>query len=465
MNDNHLWWKLNQGYRVNAVDGTTQREEGCACTLHFYEAYPGDRISLLDLKYQFSVIKYEKKWDEKYIYTYAYQADENWTTYYRPESGRFPWQQEDYIFTEECYYRIEIKCMPEYEGGVTDSLDKILELTETDRTEIVNEFDNRRKEIFAAEIEKAVDKVTNELEGANRDKLLIYFLLSDSHYTVNGTWEDTIGNMLDVRNGLQSKGISLDGIIHLGDVTDGMIPAEINSDYVKKCFSDLKKISSPIYCTIGNHDSNYFRLNPERFSIDEIKELYLSNLAYKPFPDGLDRQIPEQCYYEINHPNKKLRMIFLNSFNPAEEVRYGYDDVQLNWLEDRLEDIRSNNSDWKVIIFSHVPPTPRLHVWNARMRGWERLKNILSAFQADTNNLIAFVHGHNHADQIDEEDGYKIVSIGCNKCEYFEDHKPEGATAYPRKKGTVSQDLWDIAIINPDTKQIKTIRFGAGCSK
>ena len=78
---------------------------------------------------------------------------------------------------------------------------------------------------------------------------------------------------------------------------------------------------------------------------------------------------------------------------------------------------------------------------------------------------MAYVHGHNHADQIYEKRDFPIISLGCNKCEYFVDKKPKGSITYERKLGTVSQDLWDAMVINTDQNQIDFIRFGAGDDK
>ena len=78
---------------------------------------------------------------------------------------------------------------------------------------------------------------------------------------------------------------------------------------------------------------------------------------------------------------------------------------------------------------------------------------------------MAYVCGHNHADQIFYEKRFPIVALGCNKCEYFKDKKPEGSCTYERRVGTVSQDLWDVMVVNPEENRIDFVRFGAGEDK
>lgn len=214
---------------------------------------------------------------------------------------------------------------------------------------------------------------------------------------------------------------------------------------------------------IGNHDSNYFRNNPERFSKEETARLYLREC--------------DKCYYYMDYPAQRLRMVFLDSFDPAEEIRYGFSEEVLDWLEEVLA---QTMPDWYVLVCSHVPPTPRIHYWSKEIRGSHRLLGILRDFQSRTakteqrtggedvsgnashGHLLGFVHGHNHADQVDYEEGFPIISIGCNKCEYFEDKKPQGAIVCERELGAVSQDLWDVLAVSVKDGTLDFIRFGAG---
>ncbi len=75
---------------------------------------------------------------------------------------------------------------------------------------------------------------------------------------------------------------------------------------------------------------------------------------------------------------------------------------------------------------------------------------------------MAYIHGHNHADQIYQERAFPIISIGCNKLEDFKDKKPEGAYTPDRKRFTVTQELWDVMIVSCDNDKIEFVRFGAG---
>ena len=69
--------------------------------------------------------------------------------------------------------------------------------------------------IFTEEVYKTADKV---MEQQVNGKSLVFALLADSHCTVNGTWNDTVSNIAAVH-----ERVGLDGIIHLGDLSDGML--------------------------------------------------------------------------------------------------------------------------------------------------------------------------------------------------------------------------------------------------
>ena len=440
-------WKATTGYTINAVSGIAEKGVHYNCTLYFYLANPGDVLHLIDDDYEYAVATYAPDVEAKYIYTYDYQPEESWTTYRRDFSVD-QFTQEDYVFTKKAYFRVVLRRKETAIKNVTTGNDLKAPLETPINLPEILQWRKREQEkpcrsgLFEAEVRETVRAVC-EKQG---DGTLNFIILSDTHYTVNGTWEDTADNLRRVSKALEAKGVKLDGIIHLGDATDGLLPAELTRHYVMETLADLRALGYPFYYVPGNHDSNYFRGNPERFTMEEMRDLYLPGYEHLYYDIVIDFTTP-------------LRMIFLDSFDPGEQVRYGFHDQELEWLENLLG---QTPPDWKVLVFSHVPPAARLHYWSDVIRGSGRLLRILRRYQARTGGLMGFVHGHNHADQIDYEEGFPIISIGCNKCEYFPDKKPEGAIAYKRELQTVTQDLWDVCVVSPKTGDIDLVRFGAG---
>ena len=463
-------WKATVGYTINAVSGIAEKDAHHNCTLYFYPANPGDALHLLDDGYEYAVATYAPEVEAKYIYTYDYQPEESWTTY-RHDFSEEQFVQEDHVFTEKVYFRIVLRrkkigikpATPE--NTLRTPPETQINLSEILQWQTKEQEKRYSSRLFEAETQKTVQAVC-EKQG---DGTLNFIILSDSHYTVNGTWEDTADNLRRVSDALEAKGVKLDGIIHLGDATDGLLPAELTRHYVTETMTDIRALGYPFYYVIGNHDSNYFRGNPERFTVEEMRDLYLPEQEHLYYDTVIPERYAENYDWTVANAVSQdnadsdsatyLRMIFLDSFDPGEQVRYGFHDEELDWLENLLG---RTPPDWKVLVFSHVPPTARLHYWSNEIRGSGRLLRILRKYQSRTGGLLGFIHGHNHADQIDYEEGFPIISIGCNKCEYFPDKKPEGAIAYKRELKTVSQDLWDVCVVSPKTGSIDLVRFGAG---
>lgn len=274
--------------------------------------------------------------------------------------------------------------------------------------------------------------IEDECEAVARrvNKSLIKFaLLADSHYTKNGTWDDTVCSLKKLH-----ERICLDGVIHLGDLTDGRMPASDTKKMESMIICDLQSLGIPLHIVPGNHDYNYFKGNPE--------------LIY-----------PEKPQYYVDYDQYKLRLIFIDSFDPKEQIRYGFTDYCVHWLESVLF---SMPGDYAGVVFSHITPLVRLQAWAKEIRNRGKL---MGALDSHAHQILAYINGHNHCDHIfnDLYNGkFPIISINCGKCEYFLDHKPEGAVVPYRELGTRIQESFDIMQIDTENREIYFTRFGAG---
>ncbi len=434
--------KFTPGFRTALRDGRLVPDSPKhMATKGFYKALPGSRIHLCNRAYLFAAAVFSMERDPKYIYSYAYEPEENWATYtcnLTPES----YGQEDYVFQEECWFRV---CARRRDGE---------DLTEEDSRHLENlaAFYCEPKEYtelscFTQEIETTVARIRQEADVG----CMKLCLLTDTHYTVNGTWEDTARNIQRV-----SGQIRYDAIIHLGDLTDGMLSKELTAAYVRRIVDDLEICGVPVYLTLGNHDSNYFRNRQNAFSRIEMKRLYrLHGDSGTDTGNDLD--------YYIDLPEYAVRMIFLASFDDTSSIRYGYTEEQLCWLEEALFHADTGT---KFLIFSHDAPLAKLDYWSFYIRNGERLLDLLERCNAEeTYQILGFFYGHIHADQIFEECSFPVIATGCAKLEYFPDMKPEGSVAHERTAGTVTQELWDSLLIDFQKQRLKMIRFGAGADR
>ena len=451
---------ITPGYRTALLDGCLVPDSPYhMATEFFYPVSKEDYIECQDKDYVFAVATFSNEREDKYLYTYDYKQDSAWVIY-RQDLTPDSYTQKRYVFAEDGFCRI---CVKRADGRAVcqedaDKINEILGFYVLEKTYEVkecfaDEIDDTVEKVCRIILEKEVHDVTSDY--VEKSELLKFCLLTDSHYTVNGFWEDTADNISKVINKIragQKKGkgpddgteVSFDGIVHLGDFTDGMTTKKVTSYYVQSMLKDLEKNELPVYVTLGNHDSNYFRGNKQRFSMGEQKKLY-----------GLTQE-----YYVKDFDENKIRCLFLSSYDADTPVRYGFSKEEVAWVEKTLNETPQG---YKVLIFSHEAPLDTLDYWARIIRNGKELMEVLEKYNArEDAQILAYIHGHTHAEHVYRGSSFPIISIGCNKCEYFPDKKPNGSHAYERKPGTVTQDLWDVLMVDGAGETLHFIRFGAG---
>jgi len=420
---------LEKGKSIQEDTGYIQNtEEECWASGRFYHVFPGD-ILRADDGVEYRIYYYSPEIKQILIHTYCYEPEQNWASYVRePEV----WRRGDFVFTKEGYIRVAAKrAYPfktvEGENDIAQNISMLLESTHRAVAEWAS--------YFQAEALLTIERVWELLE----EKDLAFAVITDTHYVNNGTWERSAYNLQQV-----AARLPLQGIIHLGDLTDGILPLAQTRESVELVMADMRRTGKPVYLCCGNHDSNYFRGNPERMTQEEMSACYLGR---------------EKPYYYIDYPVQKLRILYLYSFDDREQVRYGFPEEELDWVRETLEAMADG---WASLVCAHVPPLPEIHFWSDQIRNGEELLRILEEYHRSGKKILAYVHGHNHGEQIYTERLFPIVSLGCNKMEDFQDKKPAGSWTYSRQQGTVTEDLWDVMIVRSDRQGIDFVRFGAG---
>lgn len=442
--------EFKAGIRTALADGTLVfNSPKHMATEELYKAKKGSKLSLHSGEYLYAVAIFSLDRDMTYIYTYSYQCESNWTSYQKnlsPDS----YTTEQFLFEEECYFRI---CLKRKDGQDITQIDaqKGSEYLRFETFEEVPEI----KKCFELEIDKTARDILNVMkqsEVVSVEKKLKFCVLTDTHYTVNGTWEDTALNIQAVH-----EKVHFDEIIHLGDVTDGVTSAKITAKFSEKVLGDLYSCSVPVRMVLGNHDSNYFHNNKEKFSLKQQIDLYLRN--------NIKQSVP---YYYIDYSEFGLRCLFLHSFDDTNPIRYGFSEEEVTWVAETLCNMQGGN----VLIFAHEAPIATLDYWSYLIRNGRKLMEILEEYNSkEEYHILGYFYGHTHADSIYSNFSFPLVSIACAKCEYFTEKKPKGANVPERQLNTVTQDCWDTLIVDIEKEKIYMIRFGAGedriidCSK
>ncbi|WP_026499070.1 metallophosphoesterase family protein [Butyrivibrio sp. WCD2001] len=433
------------GKRINSEDGTLEAADGTTMTtFKVYHIQEGDIVEVINKNYEFKLATYREGPADHLIYTYCYQSEENWTIYNNDfiEDDNY---LQTYTSKKDTYIRIQLRRCDKGTININLDTEPVIHIKSPKTARITKAaVPYPCKTFFADEIRKTATAILKEKEAirAEGKDTITLALLADTHYVMGGTFEDTLSNLKAVHS--QAP---FDAVLHLGDLTDGMSTKAVARDFSQIVLDGLRELGTPVYPVIGNHDTNYFKGNPDVLTEEEQAAMYLQDIGQA------------NPRYYVDFEDIGLRLIIFNSFDSKEKVRYGFNDRDVSFLEDTLSKTPKTT---KVLVCAHVPLLPKMHYWSKEIRNHEKILALIQKHNEKHGTILGYVHGHNHSDQINTEYGFPIVSIGCNKLEYFTDYKPEGSVTYERKMCDETQDLWDALIITPSRNRLAFIRFGAG---
>ncbi len=369
---------------------------------------------------KFQVHYYTSRIREELIHTYKYD-DESVYTYYLPGKKSAFFSAGPVTIEEDGFIRIVLE-------GITDA-------PFTDKIHITG---NTSVRYTLTEKQTAMQqRITAAVEQQRTKDNALFVLLTDTHYGCGSNFEQTAFLLEDL-----TKNLHPDALIHLGDLTDGSLPGEWTKKFALRVIRSLKKICSPCFFLIGNHDYNYFKDNPDRFSQKECEELYLEGQKENRIIDLKD---------------KKLRLIFLSTFDPAEKHRYGFG-LSTVWF--LIKALVSAPKGLRIIVLSHVPPLPEIHCWDSTIRHSGPVVRSLEIFTKIRKQVPVYIHGHNHCDQVYLRKNFPIIGIGPSKLEDFQIKKPEGSNTPLRDQYDETSALFDVLLVKE--KELLFFRYGAG---
>ena len=417
--DPRLRYPLSKDKGLDPESGLLRAEMGCAVNAAPVFLRRGERL-LPGKAVRCRLYRYGEEAEARYSDTYCYAPEGNWLPYLGPVGD---WQEREITIEAKGWYRLAIRT-----AGAAARLGDCVALTalpaEPEPTWVADE----------------AARVAARVKTTGASPALRLFLLADTHHCVGGNWEDTLRSLRRTAELLPP-----DAVVHLGDLTDGMYPLAHTGFLARQVLEGLRSLAAPLYLCLGNHDRNYFRGNPETMSKRDSARWYLGR---------------ESADYYVDFPEHRLRLLFADSFDPKKKERYGFGLSTLAWF---CRTLAGTPAHWRILVFSHVPPLARLHVWSRGIRNGPAMLAALHRIgQRKERTILGWIHGHNHADQVYRGADFPIVGIGCSKLESFPEHKPEGAVAWPRQRWQASQELWDVLQIPDEEDRLLFFRWGAG---
>lgn len=288
-----------------------------------------------------------------------------------------------------------------------------------------------------------------------------------------------------------SRRARLDAIVAGGDNTNGWWEKNqklVETRHATSTLFNRTVSGTDVFFQMGNHDTginqNGHNTPDTCLSESELKSMYhTADLIYDEVRDG------DSLYGYKDYPDKKVRLIWLNSFDLPYELKedgtYKYDflrqpsyrNQQLTWLAEKA--LMTPDNTWQVMIFTHAPLPDTFGVIPTEFNS-DVLIGILNAFQngiaysikdttrempvdinvdfsmQGTGVLIGLFTGHVHEDGQMLYSNINCVETACSLC-YSGDSE--------RSQGTETEDCWDIFSVDTVNRKIHAYRFGYGTDR
>lgn len=313
---------------------------------------------------------------------------------------------------------------------------------------------------FKTELESTIASV----RAAQTEPCLTFAVVTDIHYNSMDkvVFPHTLQNIRAF-----SKEVRLDGILCLGDMTDGDQTKANTTALLNEFMPLMKNVGVPVYFAAGNHDINAYGGSGNVYSTAEMYKNYYAHCENNVvFDDGS---------YGVNYykdfPQYKVRMISLDSAksDDGSAYHYYYPMNTVEWFVDEAMGTLPNG--YSVLLISHVSPIAT-HNWKDTCpTNNADVESTLRTFVSGGGEVVC-IYGHSHAD-FDFQEPWLDIAVYCNKLYRYEDIiitsetagdwlLPVGSKIWARQMGTYKEDTWDVAVIKPQSKTVNMIRFGAG---
>ena len=342
-----------------------------------------------------------------------------------------------------------------------------------------------------------LDERVTTLEAEKSQQLPSYYsdYMTEKNTLVN-TKMDLISNCLAFvfftdphigSNKLKSPKM-IDSILKNTSVKDVICGGDVISAYgghnriVRDCeiYKESYGFAKPYYVR-GNHD-NYAKLTEDATTGIIKPNSMVINRFIRPYHDDIVIE-NGKTYYYFDRPLNKVRFISIDTNEIIRETTgtsgefqpsYSITQEQIDWFVNTL---KNTPNGYKIVLLSHSPINSNL-AWafdeslifgdivesfnnKSSINKTDNYAHLVNTDFSNTNGkVILSISGHGHADDSFVSDsGCVYYEVNCDTL------LNNGGSPYERIEGTVSEQSFDVVIINVDNGDIHTVRYGAGIDK
>ena len=310
---------------------------------------------------------------------------------------------------------------------------------------------------YADEMADTIQKVQNEIT----EPCLVFPVTTDIH--LESTARQTFDKMtVNIENFAET--VKCDFIACLGDLIDGNTTQALSMGYALNATNAMRSLGAPYIFTQGNHDNNPYDSEGHFSNLDfSIKQVFkgffnsVKNVHVNSGENGTDYYVD----FDIG-----IRLIVLNACNVKKAHNYAYGESTAAWLETAL------NTENAVLLLEHLSSIES-QVWNNNHgTNADAITTKLTAFVNNGGELIQ-LSGHSHVDLAfiapwlsvmfvaQKFDKASTTTTQIQKISGYIDVMG----SYDRVADTASEDAWTVCVLKPNSKELSTIRFGAGVDR
>lgn len=354
--------------------------------------------------------------------------------------------------------KIIVELYPSTTGGLTTQTAKYKNInifTSNDGTysirnrNIPNLFSVPNYYLNAANDSYLQNKVST-IEGLIKDaagNCDVFFFCTDQHWTLNAKQSPNLMNYICQRLNIQRMFMG-------GDYADGL---NLNA---LKAYRDA--FPGKIYDVIGNHEyMNYLAEIGESLVSHPIDDGDIWAYINLHMTDAVSGDFSRNYYY-VDNAMQKMRYIVLNVYaDDGNAAKSQFEDEQKSWLTNAAMNLPSG---YTAIIFAHRLLGVNYNTGEIIVRPeCEEISNIVDAYNG-SGEIACLIAGHTHVDGMSTTPGG--IPIFVTTCDKYLPWTENGVDKEPwltsnRHLGTITEQAFDVVVIDKTSKLISFVRIGA----
>lgn len=274
-----------------------------------------------------------------------------------------------------------------------------------------------------------------------------FIFCTDQHWNLNAKQSPNLINYIYQR-------LNIPRMFMGGDYENGI---DLNA---LKAYRDA--FPGKIYDVIGNHEyMNYLALLGETYVSHNITQGDIYAYINMHMTDAVSGDF-SRGYYYIDNAMQKMRYIILSVYADGGNAAVAQFEVaQKTWLQN---DALNLSNGYTAVIFAHYLYSVDYETFAiAPASTTNDILSVVDAYSGD-GEIACLIAGHTHVDGMTTTPGGIPVFITtCDKCKPWinngTDMEPRLST--DRIKGTITEQAFDIVVINKTSKLISFVRIGA----